>query len=141
MTIVREVMTTSCAALTLLDNVYEAAVMMKEHNIGFVPVVDQGLVVGVVTDRDIVIRGVAGKRPNSARIRDVMTEELIAVGPDTSIEAAAALMSDKQIRRLLVTNNGRLEGIVALGDLAVRTPLVHEAGHALSEISESSYTH
>ncbi|MBD8496849.1 CBS domain-containing protein [Paenibacillus arenosi] len=141
MTIVREVMTTSCASLTLLDNVYEAAVMMKEHNIGFVPVVDQGLVVGVVTDRDIVIRGVAGKRPNSARIRDVMTEAIIAVGPDTSIEAAAALMSDKQIRRLLVTNNGRLEGIVALGDLAVRTPLVNEAGHALSEISESSYTH
>ncbi|TVX94174.1 CBS domain-containing protein [Paenibacillus agilis] len=141
MTIVREVMTTSCSTLTLLDNVYEAAVMMKENNIGFVPVVDQGLVVGVVTDRDIVVRGVAEKRPNSARIRDVMTEEIIAVAPDASIETAAALMSDKQIRRLLVTDNGRLEGIVALGDLAVRTPLVNEAGHALSEISESSYTH
>ncbi|WP_028545046.1 CBS domain-containing protein [Paenibacillus taiwanensis] len=138
---VKEVMTDSCSTLTLLDNVYEAAVLMKQQDIGFVPIVDQGRVVGVVTDRDIVIRGVAEKHPNSAHIRDVMTEHIISVRSNMSVDEAAEVMAEHQVRRLPVIDDGQLVGVVSLGDLAVRRPLADEAGQALSEISESPYTH
>ncbi|MGZ9587015.1 CBS domain-containing protein [Paenibacillus marinisediminis] len=140
MATVKDVMTTSCKTLTLQDNVYEAAVLMKEQDIGFVPIVDQNRVIGVITDRDIVIRGVAEKKPNSASLSDVMTQHLISVSPEMSSEEAAGVMAEHQVRRLPVIDNGHLVGVVSLGDLAIRTPQSHEAGPALSEISESHYT-
>lgn len=138
---IKDVMSQPTATLTTQDNVYEAAVLMKQYNVGFIPVLEQDRVVGLLTDRDIVVRGIAEKKPNSSRIRHVMTEQLITISPDQSIDEAADLMAEHQIRRLLVVDDGKLVGIVSLGDLAVRTPLMDEASHALSEISESPYTH
>ncbi|UHA74050.1 CBS domain-containing protein [Paenibacillus sp. 481] len=138
---VKDVMTTSCATLTVLDNVFEAAVLMKQYDTGFIPVVDGERLIGVVTDRDLVVRGIAEKHPGSEQITHVMTHDVITIDPDLSVDEAAQLMAEKQVRRLPVAKNGKLIGIVSLGDLAVRSPFVNEAGDALSEISESPYTH
>lgn len=137
---VKQVMSTSCQTLKPEDNVYQAAVLMKEQGIGFVPIVDQGRVVGAVTDRDIVVRGVAAKQPNSASVKDVMSQQIVSVNSAMSSEEAAQVMSEHQVRRLPVIDGDQLVGIISLGDLAIRTPGVHEAGQALSEISESPYT-
>lgn len=138
---VRSVMSTDVAYCTPLDNVYEAAVLMKEHHIGAIPIVDHNELVGMVTDRDIVIRGIAEKRPGSFQITNVMSDDLYTISPDASLEEAARLMADKQIRRLPVVENGQLIGMLSLGDLSVNYQTEDEAGDALSEISEPPHFH
>lgn len=139
---IQKIMTDSVVTCTAQDNIYEAAVKMKQHDTGFIPIVDGERLIGVVTDRDLVIRAMAEKHPGSTSIRDVMTEEVISVGPEATIDETAELMADHQVRRLPVVQGGKLVGIVSLGDLAVHVHFADEAGEALSEISEQSpYTH
>ncbi|RKD26023.1 CBS domain-containing protein [Ammoniphilus oxalaticus] len=134
---IRNIMTTDVECVTLLDNVYEVACKMRDHDVGIVPVVDdQQNCIGVITDRDIVIRGVAGKRSGSSAVEQVMSETLITGTPEMSVDEAAKLMAEKQIRRLPIIENGKLAGIVAMADLAVRDKFADQAGYALSEISE-----
>lgn len=132
----REIMTTDCATVTLKDNVYEAAVKMKQEDTGFIPVVDGKKLIGVLTDRDLVIRGFAEKREGSAAIKEVMSDKTVSVPPETTVDEAAKIMAKEQIRRLPVVENGELVGIVSIGDLAVRDKFEDEAGEALSQISE-----
>lgn len=139
MEIVRNVMTTDLECCTMLDNVYEVAVKMKNNDVGAIPIVDDEKIVGIITDRDIVVRAVADKRPNSTSVKEIMTDELITITPDITTEEAANMMSKYQIRRLPVVENGKLVGIVALGDLARRKQTDEQAGRALSEISERDY--
>ena len=136
MTRVRDVMSTHIVQCTPLDNVYEAAVKMKEESIGLIPVVENEQVVGLVTDRDLVVRGIAEKHHGSNKITNVMTTNIISVSPDDSIEKATELMAQHQIRRLPVVESDRLVGMLALGDLAIRESADDQAGFALSEISE-----
>ncbi|MBY0599731.1 CBS domain-containing protein [Bacillus bingmayongensis] len=136
MTTVREFMSTDIVQCTPLDNVYEAAVKMKEEDIGMIPVVENNQVVGLVTDRDLVVRGIAEKHPGSNKITNVMTTGIVSVSPDDSIEKATELMAQHQIRRLPVVENGELVGMLALGDLATTEKADDQAGFALSEISE-----
>jgi CBS domain-containing protein len=138
---VRDVMTSSVEYCTPLDNVFEVAVKMKELNVGAIPICENDHLLGMITDRDIVIRGVAEKRPNSTRVTDIMSEHLITADPGMSIEEAAKLMAKNQIRRLPIVENNRLVGICSLGDLAVNEGSDDEAGYALSEISESPQVH
>lgn len=135
---VKEIMSTDCVTLTLQDNVFEAALKMKQHNIGFIPVLDGRKLVGVVTDRDLVVRGYAEKHSGSTAIKEVLSEQLTTVNPETSVDDAAKLMANEQIRRLPVVEDGNLVGVVAIGDMAVRTKFEDEAGEALSKISEPS---
>ncbi|MGD8191616.1 CBS domain-containing protein [Brevibacillus ginsengisoli] len=138
----REIMTKDVATVTLMDNVYEAAVKMRDFNVGVIPVVDEKQdVIGVITDRDIVIRGIAEKREGSAKVQDVMTRDIVLGQPGMSADEAARIMAKYQIRRLPVVEHGKLVGIVAIGDLAVRHILEDEAGQALSEISEPASRH
>jgi CBS domain-containing protein len=96
--------------------------------------------VGVITDRDIVLNVVAeGKDVNTTQIANCMTSSVITGSPDMDVHEASDLMADHQIRRLPVVENGRLVGIVAIGDLATVSIHANEAGHALSEISEPSH--
>jgi CBS domain-containing protein len=132
----REIMTTDVSTVTLKDNVYEVAVKMKQEDTGFIPVVEGKKLIGVITDRDLVIRGYADKREGSAAIKQVMSDKVVSVPPDTTIDEAAKLMAKEQIRRLPVVENGELIGIVSIGDLAVRDKFEDEAGAALSQISE-----
>ncbi|MCA0753921.1 CBS domain-containing protein [Paenibacillus sp. N4] len=133
---VKQIMSTDCVTATLQDNVYELALKMKQHDIGFIPILEGKKLAGVVTDRDLVIRGIAEKHPGSAAVEEVMTNHVDSITSDTSADDAAKLMASKQIRRLPVVDNGELVGVLAIGDLAVREIFVNEAGEALSAISE-----
>lgn len=135
---VKEIMTTDCVTVTLQDNVFEIAAKMKQNDIGFIPVVEGKKLIGVVTDRDLVIRGYAEKRSGSATVNDVMSEKLVTITTETTVDDAAKLMAQEQVRRLPVVNNGELVGVVAIGDLAVRDWYDDEAGEALSRISVST---
>jgi CBS domain-containing protein len=141
-TSLRKIMSTNVETVTLKDNVYECAMKMKEHNIGVIPVVDEHQhCIGVVTDRDIVIRGIAEKREGSAAVREVMSTRLITGTPEMTVDDAANLMAREQIRRLPITEQGRLVGIVAMADMATMRIHVDEAGYALSQISVPSGQH
>jgi CBS domain-containing protein len=136
---IRDIMTDDVECCTLLDNVFEVATKMKEWNVGAIPIVDGERLVGMITDRDIVVRGVAEKHPGSTKVEDIMSDHLITVTPETSTREAADLMAEHQVRRLPVVEGDRLVGIVALGDLAVHEQTDNQAGKALSDISEPGY--
>ncbi|MEK4236561.1 CBS domain-containing protein [Paenibacillus odorifer] len=136
---VKEVMTKDPVTVTLLDNVYEVAVKMREHDTGFIPVIDNEdnkTLLGVITDRDLVIRGYAAKHPGSTAVEKVMSREIQTVSENASVDEAAELMSSWQIRRLAVTSGQKLIGVVSIGDLAVRNIFADEAGEALHDISQ-----
>ncbi|MBB5323808.1 CBS domain-containing protein [Anoxybacillus tepidamans] len=141
MTTVREIMTANVDYCTPLDNVFEAAVKMRDLNVGAIPVVENGRLIGMVTDRDLVVRGIAEKRPGSSQVTEVMSKDVITTSPDTSVQEAAQQMAEHQIRRLPVVENGRLVGIVSLGDLATHRYSDESAGRALSDISEQNFLH
>jgi CBS domain-containing protein len=111
---------------------------MRDGDFGLLPIGENDRLVGTVSDRDITIRAVAaGKDPNRTPVREAMSEGIVYCFEDQSVEEAAALMGEKQIRRLPVLNRDkRLVGIVALGDLAVDRNADEDAGEALSEISQ-----
>lgn len=135
----REIMTTDVTCCNPQDQVSQVAQEMKRLNVGSIPVCDhQQNVIGVVTDRDIAIRCVAENKPATTPIQEVMSQNVVTATPDMSVDKAAHLMAEKQIRRLPVVENGQIAGIVAIGDLATRHPSAEEAGHALSDISTPS---
>jgi CBS domain-containing protein len=136
---IREIMTDNVDSCTLLDNVFEVAVKMKEMNVGAIPILDQDKLVGMITDRDIVVRGVAEKHPGSTKVEDIMSNNLITISPDATTKEAAQLMSEHQIRRLPVVEGDKLVGIVSLGDFAIRELTDDQAKSALTEISETNY--
>jgi CBS domain-containing protein len=141
---IAQMMSTPCITATLKDNVYELAVLMKQHGIGFVPIVDGERLIGVATDRDLVVRGYAGKHSGSTAVNEVMTPDPVTIGPEATADEAARLLADKEIRRLPVVEHGRLVGVIAIGDLAIREKFAEDAGRALSAISEaepSSHIH
>jgi CBS domain-containing protein len=133
---VKEIMAKDCITVTMQDNVYEIAVKMKEHDIGFIPVVEGKKLIGVVTDRDLVVRGLADKREGSTAVEKVISKNITSIPSNTTVDEAAQIMAKDQVRRLPVVDNGELVGIVAIGDLAVRDKFENEAGEALSKISE-----
>lgn len=137
--LVRNLMSKDCVTATLQDNIYELAVLMKKHDTGFIPIVDGKRLIGVTTDRDLVVRGYAEKHSGSTAVEQVMSKEIETIHPDATADDAVKLMAARQIRRLPVVDNGELVGIVTLGDLAVREVLVNEAGDALSSISEHEH--
>ncbi|WP_077617702.1 CBS domain-containing protein [Bacillus sinesaloumensis] len=138
---VREVMSTDIEYCTPLDNVYEVAVKMKELNVGAIPILEDNNLIGMITDRDLVVRGYAEKRSGSNQVTNVMSENLITCSPDTSLKEASDLMAKHQIRRLPVVENKKLVGIVSLGDLATNDMSDQQAGEALSDISEQDQIH
>lgn len=138
---VRDVMSTNVEYCTPVDNAFEVASKMKDLNVGAIPIVENGNLLGMITDRDLVVRGIAEKRSGSNAVTNLMSQELITVSPTASVHEAAQIMAEKQIRRLPVVENGQLVGIVSLGDLAVENESDQKAGYALSEISESPQMH
>jgi CBS domain-containing protein len=133
---ISDIMTKNVDFVTPLDNVFEVAVKMKDDNVGVIPVCENEQIIGVITDRDIVVRGVAEKRPGSTKVTDVMSENLYTGTPEMSVQEAAELMAEKQIRRLPIVENNKLVGIVSLGDLSLTKESDSAAGRALSEVSE-----
>ncbi|MFJ7638020.1 CBS domain-containing protein [Peribacillus sp. NPDC097264] len=137
MTKIRDIMTSDVDFCTAEDNVYEAALKMKDGNVGVIPVLENNRLIGVITDRDIVTRSVAEKKPNSTKITDIISTDLVTGSPDMSVEEAEDLMASEQVRRLPIVEKEKLVGIIALGDLAVHHQTISEAGIALHSISEN----
>lgn len=133
---IREVMTPNPQCVTPGDSIQNAARIMRDCDTGAVPVVDNGRPVGIVTDRDIVVRAVADGGQLNRQVRDVLTSSPICATPDMSTHEAADLMSEHQVRRLPVVENDRLVGIVSLGDLAVKEAKDKRVGDTLEHISE-----
>lgn len=133
---IREIMTTDVKTVSPTDTVSQAASAMEQLNVGSIPVVDNNKVVGIVTDRDIVLRNVARGQNPDQKVSDVMTANITYATPDMDVHSAADIMATHQIRRLPVVENGKLIGIVAIGDLAVEDIFENEAGEALHDISK-----
>ena len=130
---VREVMTSPVVRIHPGENAAVAARAMDHYNVGILPVCGaDGHVRGLVTDRDLVTRCMAAGRTAAAtRVEEVMTHRICSIHPDADTEEAARIMGAEQVRRLPVTENGRLLGMVSLGDLSH----LPEAHKALSEIA------
>jgi CBS domain-containing protein len=133
---IRDVMTPNPRTVSPDDTVQAAARIMQTEDTGAVPVVKNGRVLAVVTDRDIVVRVVAEGGSFSSPVLDVATQVVICASPDMSTSEASELMSEHQIRRLPVVENERLVGIVSIGDLAVKEGKDSRIGDTLQSISE-----
>lgn len=136
---VKEVMTSPVIPIQENESVEVAARMLEHYNIGSLPVCgEDGKLCGVITDRDLVTRCLASNRkPERTRVRDVMTGSVVCAQPDWDVQDAAKMMGNNQIRRLPVTENGILCGMVSLGDLAEKTSMENCAVEALHQISEN----
>lgn len=136
---VRELMTDHVVRIDPEESVEVAARTLAQHNIGALPVCGTGgKLCGMVTDRDLVIRCMAAnKAPSQTKVREVMTGQVLSVQPDMEAGVAAHLMGRQQIRRLPVTENGKLCGMVTLGDLAAQPDCSMDAADALSDITSN----
>ena len=116
-----------------------AARLFFRHNIGSLPVcTDDGRLRGIITDRDIVLRCVAAENdPDNTPVREIMSRNVVSASPDDDVRQATQQMSANQIRRLPVVQNGRIVGMLALGDMARTHAFDMEASKALSEISSN----
>lgn len=135
----RDIMTKNVRTATRDMTLSEAAVLMRDGDMGAVPVVDDGKLTGIVTDRDIVVRCIAEGKDSSTTVAEAMTNELFTVSPDDFVFEAIRLMGDKQVRRIpVVGENGELAGIIAMADVALETEDELEIAETLEEISSGA---
>lgn len=135
---VRDAMTRNPATATRSDSLHRAASLMVEHDCGAIPVVESGKVVGIITDRDIVVRTIAEKRdPSSRTVGDIMSHDVAVVRDDESLAKAFSLMSRNKVRRLpVVDSSDKLIGILAQADLALESDQDRELADTVERISE-----
>jgi CBS domain-containing protein len=139
--LVRHAMTESPQTATPQMNAGDAAGLMKQFDVGVIPVVEDGKLLGVVTDRDLVLRVVAGRKdPDEVKLGDVLTKTPVTVTPDTQLSEARDLMAKHKVRRLPVLKGDELVGIIALGDIALAAASDRAVGETLEKISESAST-
>jgi CBS domain-containing protein len=138
--ILKDIMTREVEVVHPNASLQEAADKMDALNVGPLPVCDGDRLVGMITDRDIIVRATAAAMdPRTARVRDAMTDEVIYAFEDQDVREAARLMEEKQIRRLVVLNRDkRLVGIVSLGDIATATQDERQTGEILERVSTPS---
>jgi len=136
---VDQVMTSHTACLNSSSTISDAAETMQKHNIGFIPVCDDESLVGVLTDRDVVVRAIAqGKDPNITPVNEIMTKEVKRVSVEANMNEVADIMSEYKIRRIPVTDDNRIVGIVSIGDIATHDGIHGKAKRALTDISSPS---
>jgi CBS domain-containing protein len=131
---VSDVMTANPETIEASEPVMEAARRMRDADIGDVIVLDDGRVVGILTDRDIAVRVVAEGKDSSTPVREACSTDLQTVGPDTSLAQAVQLMRDNAVRRLPVVENDQAVGVLSLGDLAMEL----DEESALADISAAA---
>jgi CBS domain-containing protein len=142
MILVRHIMTEAPKTLSPDRTVADAAGLMEQYDVGVIPLADENdRLVGLVTDRDLVLRIIAKQRdPREVKLGDVATTRLVTTTPDTNITDARDLMAENRIRRLPVVKEGKLVGILALGDIAVADASKRAVGEVLHDVSESPST-
>ncbi|HEU4522502.1 MAG TPA: CBS domain-containing protein [Thermoanaerobaculia bacterium] len=136
---VRDVMTPDPDCVSERDSILDAARIMRDEDTGVVPVVDGKKVIGLITDRDIVVRAIAeGKDINSIKVNEVMTKQVRSVREDNTVDEVLNLMSKAEIRRVPVVNSSNeIVGIVSIGDLSTRTTKDDKVGQTVERISEA----
>ena len=139
--LVRHAMTESPQTAGPGMNAADAAAMMKQFDTGIIPVAEDGRLLGLVTDRDLVLRVLAERKdPLKVRLGEIATTAPVTVTPDTSLSEARSMMAEHRIRRLPVVKAGELVGILSLGDVALADASERAVGETLEEISESRST-
>jgi CBS domain-containing protein len=135
---IREVMTTNPRTVEPTTPIVDAARMMRDEDVGPIPIVENNQCAGILTDRDIVLRVVAeGRDPATTTVGDVASRDLITIDPEQTLDEAARLMAQHQVRRLPVCEeDGNLVGIIAQADLALTAP-EKTTGEVVEEISRS----
>jgi len=133
----KDIITTTVETVKPDASLFDAAKIMMTNDLGWLPVTREGKVLGILTDRDIAIRGVAaGLEPRQARVEQVMSRDVFAVAIDDSIEDACNTMEEEQVRRLVVLDeNENLVGVVSLADLAAQAP-ESESADVLKKVTE-----
>lgn len=132
----RDIMSKQIASVSNSDSVEKAAQLMKQYNVGAIPICSSNSVTGIVTDRDIALRAVASGQNANQEVKDIMTANPVVGTPDMDVHEAVRIMSEKQIRRLPVVENNKLVGMVALGDISLEPKLQDNAEVALKNISK-----
>lgn len=132
---ITEVMTSNIETCNLKSSCGEVANMMKNLDVGVIPICEDNKLIGLITDRDLVIKGLANNFNANTQISEMITTAVITGTKHTSVEQAMEIMSQYQIRRLPIVDDGKLIGMVSLGDLAVSNDSNKEAGKALEDIS------
>jgi CBS domain-containing protein len=134
---IKELMSRDVQVIGPDETIAEAARRMAEGDFGMLPVGENDRMIGAISDRDIAVRGLGAGLDGKAKVRDVMSQGVCWAYDDESVDEAAKIMSDKQIRRLPIVNRDkRLVGILSLGDIAVKKTEQKPAAQALSAISE-----
>jgi CBS domain-containing protein len=132
---VKDAMTSEVKTTTPSQSLTDAAKLMKQEDVGSVPVVDGDRLVGLLTDRDIVVRGIAdGSDPNAVQVGAIASRDVVTVRPDDDLDEALRLMAQHQVRRLPVVDDGHLVGVVATADVALEAK-EKDVGHVVEEIS------
>ncbi|MCL1820970.1 MAG: CBS domain-containing protein [Oscillospiraceae bacterium] len=136
---VSQIMNTNVVSVTTDESATLAARLLNRHNIGSLPVCSlDGRIRGILTDRDIVLRCIAAENdPSTTKVGDIMSRGVVSVSPDDDVGEAARIMAADQVRRLPVTQDGRIVGMLSLGDMAKRHEYDMEAAKALSDISSN----
>ncbi len=139
---VKDIMSTDIASVCCDDTVEKCAQLMKQHDVGSIPVCDDKKVVGIVTDRDLALRSIAeGQDWKNQKVSEVMTKNPSLGNPDMNIKDAAEIMGREQIRRLPIVENNSLVGIVALSDISLEPSLSDRAEDTLHDISKPNHFH
>lgn len=139
--LVRHAMTESPQTAGPGMNAADAAAMMKQFDTGVIPMAEDGRLLGLVTDRDLVLRVLAERKdPLEVQLEEIATTAPVTVTPDTSLSEARSMMAEHRIRRLPVVKAGKLVGILSLGDVALADASERAVGETLEEISESQST-
>jgi CBS domain-containing protein len=139
--LVRHAMTESPQTIKLDASAADAAGLMRQLDVGVIPIADGEELKGLVTDRDIVVRVIAErKEPNSVPVGDIMTKKVATVTPDMQLSEAREIMEKHKVRRLPVVKDEKLVGILSLGDVAWASESEREVGDTLREVSESEKT-
>ncbi|WP_105614463.1 CBS domain-containing protein [Vallitalea okinawensis] len=139
---IKDIMTTNVQCVNQGEPITRAAEIMRQEDVGSVPVEEYNKLVGILTDRDIVLRDVAeAKDPTNTVCGEIMSKDVVACSPEMDADEVANLMSQHQIRRIPVVENEKVVGIVALGDFATKNNWSDEAGEALSDISCQDHQH
>jgi CBS domain-containing protein len=133
---VRDTMSTQPKSIDASEAIVDAARAMRDEDVGSLPVTEQGRLIGVITDRDIVVRVAAEGRIDSATVADALSRNPITVEPDEDLDEALRLMARHQVRRLPVVEGDRLVGIVAQADVALAEK-EKKTGEVVQAISES----
>jgi CBS domain-containing protein len=133
---VREAMTASVSSVSPSQSLADAAEVMKGADVGSVPVVEEGRLAGIVTDRDIVTRAVAEQRnPQDVKVDEIASHDLVTVEPEQDLDEALALMARHKVRRLPVLEEGRLVGMLAQADVALEAK-EKQVGEMVEQISK-----